>query len=469
MTHRWQLIGRQLPVGEGGMKSINIRKLHVELYTTCKKIIIMSLVEACSFFTIKYLSLYLDLIKSKMSNQKYLALRMCFNTSTRFNIGYNLVVRRFAPTTDECQVEQLSTILHEWSSGVLEEFGIKVMFDVLTSTSDSGFDVKHTLDILIDVWWEWCISHLIHLALTKAFGTSIDPNNSKNVDARCFFQRIKKVIEVVNKSEYLQGAFKEAMLELLETYLKLLNLPQHRWSSTALILERILIAWEPLLQAYRKLNRLVPLTDMDRTLCIEFYSMIESVRAVQIKAQAMQTFVIVDVYVMLYSLYTSVFNVSKPLELIIPVCRQLGSKDPDLMSQSHDVLQPTTCEAGKLLGKATSERYFKRYHPILVLRQPKKIYDNNLGRPMLLKNVLGETDFKFSYLIDAQSMLYPPMTFGKILVKLINATNIDRLDIHVGLTQESLQKQHFVFVNQFIWNKIKCLAETVATPIVLKK
>jgi hypothetical protein len=47
------------------------------------------------------------------------------------------------------------------------------------------------------------------------------------VDARCFFQRIKKVIEVVNKFEYLQGAFEEAMLELLETYLRLLNLPQH--------------------------------------------------------------------------------------------------------------------------------------------------------------------------------------------------------------------------------------------------
>jgi len=116
-----------------------------------------------------------------------------------------------------------------------------------------------------------------------------------------------------------------------------------------------------------------------------------------------------------------------------------------------------------------SEHYFKRYHPILVLRQPKKIYGNNLGRPMLLKNVLEETDFKFLYLIDAQSMLSPPMTSKKILAKFINATNIDRLDIHVRWTQKSLQKQHFVFVNQFIWNKIKCLVETVAAPIVLKK
>jgi hypothetical protein len=303
----------------------------------------------------------------------------------------------------------------------------------------------------------------------KAFGTLIDPNNSKNVDARCFFQRIKKVIEAVNKSEYLQGAFEEAMLELLETYLKLFNSPQHRWSSTTLVLERILIAWEPLLQAYHKLNRPVPLTDMDSTLCIEFYSMIELVWAIQIKAQTMQTFVIVDVYVMLYSLYTTFLDVSKPLELIIPIRRQLGSEDPDPVSRSHDVLQPAIREARKLFGKAMSERYFKRYHLILALCQPKKIYGNNLGRPMLLKNVLEETDFKFLYLIGAQSMLYPPMMFGKILAKFINAINIDTLDIPIGWTQESLQKQHFVFVNQFIWNKIKCLAETVAAPIVLNK
>ncbi|CAK9275004.1 unnamed protein product [Sphagnum jensenii] len=61
------------------------------------------------------------------------------------------------------------------------------------------------------------------------------------------------------------------------------------------------------------------------------------------------------------------------------------------------------------------------------------------------------------------------MTSRNILAKLINATNIDRLDIPVGWTQESLQKQHFMFVNQFIWNKIICLAETIAAPIVLKK
>ncbi|KAH9538130.1 hypothetical protein CY35_16G089700 [Sphagnum magellanicum] len=137
----------------------------------------------------------------------------------------------------------------------------------------------------------------------------------------------------------------------------------------------------------------------------------------------MQTFVIVNVYVMLYSWYTTVLDVSKPLELIILVRRQLGSEDPDPVLRSHDVLQSAIREARKFLGKAMSERYFKR-------------------------------------------MLYPPMTSGKILAKLINATNIDRLDILVGWTQESLQKQHFVFVNQFIWNKIKwsTLAQRLERP-----
>jgi len=35
----------------------------------------------------------------------------------------------------------------------------------------------------------------------------------------------------------------------------------------------------------------------------------------------MQTFVIVDVYVMLYSLYTTILDVSKMFKLIIPIRR----------------------------------------------------------------------------------------------------------------------------------------------------
>lgn len=226
---RWRLLARQLPVGAGGMQSINMRKHHIELYETCKQIIVSSIKSARDTFTIPFLSLYLDLIKSKTSNQKFVALRVCFNALEKVNLGYNLVVRRFAPTTRERQECQLSAILTDWADGILKEFDIDILRDVLTSCSDSGSDVKRALDVLIDAWWEWCISHLSHLALTDAFGMSIDPAKSKNVAARKFFKKIKKVIEAINKSELLGGAFEAAMMEIFATYLKLINSPQHRW------------------------------------------------------------------------------------------------------------------------------------------------------------------------------------------------------------------------------------------------
>lgn len=218
-----------------------MQKHHVEMYETVKRTIVSKIAEARRYYTIPFMSLNLDLIKSKTSNEKYLALRVCFNTRRQANIGYNLAVRRFAPTTDERLAEKASAVLDQWSQGVLSEFGIEVRRDVLTSVSDSGSDVKRTLQVLMDAWWEWCIFHLSHLALTDAFGTAIDPVASKNALARVFFRTIKKVIDSVNKSEYLQGAFEAAMIDKFSVYLKLLNAPQHRWSATALVLERLLL------------------------------------------------------------------------------------------------------------------------------------------------------------------------------------------------------------------------------------
>ena len=123
-----------------------------------------------------------------------MALRVCFTSCTKFNVGYNLAVRRFAPSTAERVEFQMSDILNSWAEGVLKEFGIDVLRDVLTSCSDSGSDVKRTLDVLMDVWWEWYISHLSHLALTDAFGTSIDPSKSKNVSAPDFFKTSTRLL-----------------------------------------------------------------------------------------------------------------------------------------------------------------------------------------------------------------------------------------------------------------------------------
>jgi hypothetical protein len=212
-TTRWLFLARQLPVGAGGMQSINMRKHHIELYETYKRTIVSSIKSARDTFTILFLSLYLDLIKSKTSNQKFVALRVCFNTLENVNLGYNLAIRQFVPTTRERQECQMSAILTDWADDILKEFDIDILHDILTSCSDSGLDVKRALDVLIDVWWEWCILHISHLALIDAFGTSIDPAKSKNVATRKFFKKIKKIIEAINKSELLGGAFEATMME----------------------------------------------------------------------------------------------------------------------------------------------------------------------------------------------------------------------------------------------------------------
>lgn len=108
---------------------------------------------------------------------------------------------------------------------------------------------------------------------------------------------------------------------------------------TALVLERLLICWDAMILAFRGLHRPVPLTDSDCTMCIEFYSIIEPVRAVQIKAQAMQSFVIINVYIMLYTLITTTLNLSKPLELLQPVRPQLGIEPVSNVSRPADLLQ----------------------------------------------------------------------------------------------------------------------------------
>ena len=310
-------------------------------------------------------------------------------------------------------VGQLSTILNSWSEGVLSEFGINVFRDVLTSCSDSGSDVKRTVQVIIGAWWEWCIAHLSHLCLTDAFGTSIDPVKSKNKVARDLFKLIKKVIESVNKSDILQKAFEEQMLGHVEVYLKLINAPQHRWSSTALVLERILICWDNLIQAYQSLQRDVPLTDNHLLLCIEFYSIIEPVRAVQVKAQAMKQFVIIDVYVNLLMLYITVLATDKPLTLLEPARREFGSPPPEVRTRLAILLQPATHQARSILLNALSSRFFNRHHPILALKKPENVYGTNCGQEYLLKDDLLPTDFRFSYLLDSQTILYPAMTSGR--------------------------------------------------------
>ena len=53
----------------------------------------------------------------------------------------------------------------------------------------------------------------------------------------------------------------------------------------------------------------------------------------------MQSFVIINVYIMLYTLITTTLNLSKPLELLQPVRPQLGIEPVSNVSRPADLLQ----------------------------------------------------------------------------------------------------------------------------------
>jgi hypothetical protein len=219
---------------------------------------------------------------------------------------------QFDDTLHQRRNELNCSLLADWASGILLEFGINVGRHVLATTSDSGSDVKRALEKVLGIYREWCVSHLIHRALVDAFGADIDGKKSKNKEARDVMTKCRSTVESVNKSDGLKDFVDKHTLELFGHYLKQKNDPAHRWSSFALVLERILLTWPALVSGFRKIGKQFQIAD-DKEVIAEFYSVIHSVREVQKIAQSMHNCVVIDRYVMLCELITTVLD---PMSLL---------------------------------------------------------------------------------------------------------------------------------------------------------
>jgi hypothetical protein len=132
---------------------------------------------------------------------------------------------------------------------------------------------------------EWCVSHLIHRALADTFGTEIDGAKSKNREARSVITKCRSMVESVNKSDGLKDCVDTHTLELFGHYLKQKNAASHRWSSVALVLERILLTWTALVSGFRQIGKTFTIAN-DKAVISEFYSIILPIRDVQKIAQS---------------------------------------------------------------------------------------------------------------------------------------------------------------------------------------
>jgi hypothetical protein len=245
----WKVIADKLPVGNRTLTHFNVRKHYVEHYLTMKNMIMGSIREAKQVYTIPFLSVSLDLIQNAVQNKKLIGVRVSYIRGQDMK-SWNLAVRGYNPTEQEVREGKASALLINWLGYILQEYDIDPEVNVLTSCTDSGSDVKRALEVELPTHREWCVSHLIHLALGDAFGSSVDPKKTKNTEIRDFITACRKVAESVNKSKLLKMKLEQAMKNDFGTIVKLRNSPTHHWSSVKDVLVHLLKYWNQLIVAY---------------------------------------------------------------------------------------------------------------------------------------------------------------------------------------------------------------------------
>jgi len=312
----WNLIASMIPCPDRELKlrNLNVPRFIVEQYCHVKEAITKEFAIAKAHFKLPFMSLNLDLYQNSIQNKKYLCLRISYD----FNgcqMSRNIAMREYSPSYLEREKEQASALLWKWVEAILLQFGINDATDILTGSGDSGSDVKRVMDVLMEAFREWCVSHLINLALVDAFGTSVDKKNSKNVQSREVFDTCRKVMESVNKSTSLKARFEANQHDLLQKVRKLKNSPAHRWSAMEDVLQRILVLWEPLMMSFTSVGQTFPL---EGGFLVEFYSVLSPVRSVQMASQAVKTLTSLKVYLDLVSLYATVLKPTALLEIIDP-------------------------------------------------------------------------------------------------------------------------------------------------------
>jgi len=174
----WKVIADKLPVGNRTLTHFNVRKHYVEHYLTTKNMIMGSIREAKQVYTIPFLSVSLDLIQNAVQNKKLIGVRVSYIRGQDMK-SWNLAVRGYNPTEQEVREGKASALLINWLGYIMREYDIDPEVNVLTSCTDSGSDVKRALEVELPTHREWCVSHLIHLALGDAFGSSVDPKKNQ--------------------------------------------------------------------------------------------------------------------------------------------------------------------------------------------------------------------------------------------------------------------------------------------------
>lgn len=462
-----------LPVPNGSgtsLGSINLRKHSIELYIYVVKMIRELVVLSRNHHRgLPFASFNIDLYRNKFTKTKYFASRVSFTVANRRH-SFNLGIRAFTPTYLQRVEMKASDLLTAWLQDVCGNFQIGMDQDILAMSGDHGSDVARAMREISGGNDEWCISHLLDCTGRDAFGTSVDPAKSKNPRAREVINAVRKTLETVNKSETLGAAFSERSREELGRAVNPKNDAAHRWGSVEEVLKCAIFSFGPMGSAFVTHGKSFPLSDMKQVM-LELYSVIHEVRKVQKRSQAMEEFVVVEVYIQLVVLFFGVMQSTQPLLIHDPSrVARLGVPPQDKENRPPEQLDNRTTQVRQKLLQAASTRYFDRYNAFRALRKPAKFYG-----PRSKVGIFDaeRSDFKFSYMFDIVAALWPGMSDGVVLRKLIDAMPIsEKLLMKFNLspnriwTDESVRDHHFALIHHFLWSSIRSMAMKVAVSLI---
>jgi hypothetical protein len=435
-------------------------------YLTIKSKITAELQSAKTFFGgMPFLSVNLDLYKDPKQSKQYMAIRITWVDGVLSKlVSRCIAARHYNPTFKEKQRLSATTLLSVWYKAVVREYKITDGM-VLSGSGDSGSDVKKVMQEHVGSYGfrEWCISHMLNRCFIDAFGSSVDKKKSKHPESRAVIALLRKTVESLNKSSYLQSSFEGYQKQRTgKAPLKVRNAPQHRWGSMEDTIFTVLRLWVDIERAFREAGRsaawdlMVP----HKATLEEFYSILKPFRRIQSLAQTSKfntPWVLIQFFQAYRKICTGLGNTLTMHWPPAPV--RFGRTTRPVEREGGDV-QPLSRTVIQKLRLALDKRYFYRYHPFDSLK------DKDQWSSLTEANA-DLSYFREAYVFELLLLLHPELYKGAFVADNCDAVYISenclaRAGYREVRSTKELRTRHAKLLLAAFWKKIRELALVAA-------
>ena len=316
-------------------------------------------------------------------------------------------VKLYAPSSQVQDAGKASDALFTIFRATLGEYGITIA-DLAGGTTDSGPDVKSMcVSPLLDdhnICWDLCDCRLACKAAENAFGSSADPQNSKNPGARSIFNLVTQTAARVNRSASFKQKFEELQLDMLDDVFKTTKQAPQRWLGVVRTLERIIRLWHVFRGLYAEVGAQFPLEEDDnKNAVLQLYSLLQPLSMITRDGQYSAVPMTAEMHMAFAVLKIEVLDPAKPLR-VFDIPPAPGSPEEEMergetRTGEKPPLPSTMVSPEQLHPVAVTAR--KELSKVLVQRLYGRVWDPNTADPSPFR--------------DLAVLLTPPFNTGRYL------------------------------------------------------